>query len=391
LARSCRTVPGIEAVPHAALCLFEEMGMTHILGEAGALLVEGFENHWRPDEPVLRPGYWIHVDRTKLAEAAVREAARRGAVLKRCRSLPRLVLSDDSVSLVHEGAQLFFNAAIDATGRSAVWSRPILRQGRQVADLFASTAERGGDSRGKVIRFPGHWAYRLGLGRWATAAIVGTDRSRKDVLDATTQSVLGLQSEYSYVGRRPAFPQWCEEPIYRRRVAIGDAAIAHDPISGLGIRFALTSAMAAAAVLNTWRIPRSEANATQYYRQFIAQCLQRHLRFLEELADDSVAPKQISALLPEWLSFSSKTVQAQTQVRGCVLGDEVVTLGDGTFARWIADIDLLAIRDLAAKPVRTSELLQELTRGCNGLSQVTAVLDWCVRHQVLTDCDVQVR
>jgi flavin-dependent dehydrogenase len=60
----------------------------------------------------------------------------------------------------------------------------------------------------------------------------------------------------------------------------------------LGIRFALSSALAAASVLNTWRDPRLETGATEYYRHFMAQCLQRHLRFLQELTDDSEMPKQ---------------------------------------------------------------------------------------------------
>jgi hypothetical protein len=388
LAAPCRTLPGIEAIPQTAICLFHELGITRILEEAGSSLVEGFENRWRPDEPVLRAGQWVHVDRTRLADAAIREAVRQGAVLGKCRSLPGLAFSENGLSLVHEGEQLFFNAAIDATGRSAVWSRPIHHHGRHVADIFASTTERRRDSRARVIRFSDHWAYRLGLGSDATVALVGTGRSRRK-LDSTNRSALELQSEYSYVGRRPAFPQWCEEPIHRRRIAIGDAALAHDPISGLGIRFALSSALAAASVLNTWRDPRLETGATEYYRHFMAQCLQRHLRFLQELTDDSEMPKQIGPSAPEWLRFSSKTIRSQTQVEGCVLADEVVVLADGTFARWVGDIDLLHIRELAAKPVRASELLQELTRGGNGLPHASAVLAWCVRHEVLTDCDAK--
>jgi hypothetical protein len=389
LATSSRTLPGIEAIPQPALCVFQELGITHILAEAGASLVEGFENHWRPNDPVLRAGHRLHVDRTRLAEAAVREALRRGAILKICHSLPSLAFSKDSVSLVHEGEQLSFHAAIDATGRSAVWSRPVRHQGRQVADIFASASNESGDGRGKVMRFPDYWAYRLGVDGRTTVAIIGTDRSRRNVLNATVRSALELESKYLYVGRRPAFPQWCEQPIHGRCVAIGDAVIAHDPISGVGIRFALSSALAAAAVLNTWKNQQSEAEGTQYYRQFIAQCLQRHLRFLRELAEDPVVREPEAPSIPEWLTFSSKTTQSQIQRGGRVLADEVVVLGDGTFVRWVGEIDLLDIRKLATKPVRSLELLRTLTGGQRRASQVTAVLDWCLRHEVLAECGLQ--
>jgi flavin-dependent dehydrogenase len=381
-----RMLPGIEAIPDTALCLFQELRITHVLEEAGASLVDGFENHWHPQKPVLRAGRWAHVDRARLADAAIKEAVRRGTVIRNCASLPVLTFSEDGVSLVHETDRLFFCAAIDATGRSAVWSRPIRHYCRSVADIFASKTETRTDSRAKVIRFSDHWAYRLGLGSESTVALISADRSRRK-LDPTTRLSLELRSEFSYVGRRPAFPQWCDQPIYRRRVAIGDAALAHDPISGLGIRFALSSALAAASVLNTWRDARLEDGATEYYRQFIAQCRQRHLRFLQELTDGDGGSKQIGSSLPDSLNFSAKTMQGHIQVAGCVLPDEVVALADGTFVRWIGGIDLLDIRKLAARPVRTTKLLQELTRGANAPSHASSVLAWCVQHGILQACN----
>jgi 2-polyprenyl-6-methoxyphenol hydroxylase-like FAD-dependent oxidoreductase len=381
-----RSLAGIEAIPHSALCIFDELGMRHVLAEAGASFVEGFENHWFAETPVVREGYWIHVERTRLAELAIKEAVRQGAVLERCRSIPRLALFPRSVSLVHDGKKYEFQAAIDGTGRSAVWSRPIQHLGRQVADIYMSAAEECSGERAKLVRFPDLWAYRLGLGRNTSATIIGTSHVRQ-VLSAATTRALGLQSSYRYLGRRPSFPQWSKEPVQGRRVAIGDAALAHDPISGLGIRFALTTAIAAAAVLNSWRDSQFEIT-TRYYRSLIGQSLQRHLQFLYRFRGHSEQLKRKLTLprFPESVRFSAKVVQAQTQREGYIRDNQVVRLSDGTFARWIGGLDLLEIHKLALTPVRTSELLQKLACTSNGLSHTAMLLDWCLQHKVLSDC-----
>src|SRR5437899_5503017 len=125
LATRNEILPGAEAIPELALPLFAELGLDHILREARGVMVEGFENHWNADDPMLRGGRWMHVERSLLAKGAIREAVKRGAVLRLCRSLPKLCSRRHSVGVTHEGVR--FGAAIDATGRSAVWSRPIHR------------------------------------------------------------------------------------------------------------------------------------------------------------------------------------------------------------------------------------------------------------------------
>jgi hypothetical protein len=61
LARTCRVVPGVEAIPEAALPLFTALGAGHILQDAGATRAEAFENHWDSEQPNVRSGHWIHV------------------------------------------------------------------------------------------------------------------------------------------------------------------------------------------------------------------------------------------------------------------------------------------------------------------------------------------
>jgi flavin-dependent dehydrogenase len=385
LCTSNRPLSGIEAVPDVAVPLFAELGMGRVLYEAQAMAVEGFENHWRGKERVVRPGCWIHVDRARLAEAAMREATRRGATLETCRSLPTLLYGHDGVSMVLEGTQLRFDAAIDATGRSAVWSRPVRRYGRQVADLYTLSAQ---DSpRGRLVRLPEGWAYRIGLNQATTVAIVaavGRGRGRSP-LDVHDRHVLGLNSSgWEYAGRRPAFPQWSATPAQGRRLAVGDAALAFDPVAGQGIRFALSSAFAAAAVINTWRNSSCECvSAERFYTNFVIQSRQRHLQFVEELWRTEFSRKPRPASLPEVVVFSGWTITVEIQIGSRIVTDEAVQLADGGHVRWVGGVDLLRVRDLAREPVRSIELKKRLASENLGPEQATALLAWCAREGVI--------
>jgi flavin-dependent dehydrogenase len=163
-------LPGAEAIPEAALPLLAELGLEHALRKAHGVMVEGFENHWNTAEPIIRAGRWMHVERCLLAKEAIREAAKRGSTFCLCRSLPKLLNQRDSVGIVSDGVERNFAAAIDATGRSAVWSRPIHRSGNQLADVFSFP--RGLSPRARVARSSDGWAYRIGLEQSTTVAIL---------------------------------------------------------------------------------------------------------------------------------------------------------------------------------------------------------------------------
>jgi hypothetical protein len=378
-----RPLSGIEALPDVALPLFAELGMGRVLHEAQATAVEGFENHWRGEALVVRPGCWIHVERARLAEAAIREAVRRGATVETCRSLPTLFCEPDGVRVVLEGAQLRFDAALDATGRSAVWSRPVRHCGRQVADLYTLSAQ---DSpRGRVVRLPEGWAYRIGLNLATTVGMVAAVGRGRSPLDAHGRLVLGLNSSgWKYAGRRPAFPQWSETPAQGRRLAVGDAALACDPVAGHGIRFALSSAFAAAAVVNTWRNSSCESNsAERFYNNFVIQSRQRHLQFVEQLWRTEFSHRPQPASLPEVVVFSGWTIPVEVQIGSRILTDEAVRLADGGHVRWVGGVDLLRVRDLARKPVRSIELKERLASENLGPEQATALLAWCAREGVI--------
>jgi flavin-dependent dehydrogenase len=383
LATQSRILSGVEAIPESVVPLFEELGMRHILRQSNGLVTEGFENHWRSGDPALRPGRWIHVERARLAAAAVRHAVDCGAVLRLCESIPKLAGSGP-ICVNHGGMRLSFEAAIDATGRSAVWSRPIRRRGGQVADIFMSSPQAS--PRGRVVRLSQGWAYRIGSKNSATVAMLGERSARRRVPDVSTRKALGLISEQiGYIGRRPAFPQWSENPIQGRRIAIGDAALAYDPLAGQGIRFALSSAFGASTVINTWRHSPGDATAAErFYLDSVTQSRSRHLRFLDELHSAGTGGERASLLVPEVVIFSGKTLPVDLHVNSRIVSGLAVILADGTPVRWVGGLDLLRIRDLTRKPVRSADLLRQLVSANLTSLQAAALLHWCVRHELVS-------
>ena len=383
LATGGHILPGIEAIPEAALPLIIELGLEPVLRKVNSVMVEGFENHWTVDEPELRPGKWIHVERSLLAKAAIVEAVHHGAVLRLCRSLPKLSSRPNSVHIALDGVRLHFEAAIDATGRSAVWSRPVRRRGRQLADIFNSPRDLS--LRGRVAQLENGWAYRIGVEGSTTVAILTPQRGSR-AADAEAQEALGIaRGEFEHIGRRPAFPQWSENPVQQRRLAIGDAALAYDPLAGQGIRFALSSAMTAAAVVNTWRnSPRGRERAAHFYYDYVDQSRRRHLEFISQLRAPKTSAAVATDLLQGVVVFSGQTKITELQVESGIVTGEAVVLPGGAAVRWVGGLDLLRLRDLARGPVRPSEIAERLASPACSPSHISAVLHWCVRHGLIS-------
>ena len=285
-------LPGAEAIPESGIRLLAKLGLESAVQAAGGVLVNGFESKWSTGEQPRRPAQFLHVERSRLAAALLRLAIHRGARLIECAALPKL--SNDGGACSIRGYTAL--AAIDATGRSAAWSRPVRRAGRQVADLYR-VAQPGPVRQGKVIQVNGGWAYAIGAAGQVTAALLTRRGAPRLRLTLEIAEKLELPfDDFQFLGRRPAFAQWAEEPVAGRRIAIGDAALAHDPISGQGVAFALSSALGAAEVINGWRVSmEAGAAGVRSYRSFVDQALQRHLTLLAILHDSpaSVAADQV--------------------------------------------------------------------------------------------------
>jgi hypothetical protein len=382
LATTCEILPGIEAVPESVLPLFRELGAEHVLEKAGATLVNGFDNYWDAEAPLRRAGQWIHVDRQRLATATFGEAKKRGTVLLKCPSLPRLHQEPNGTLVRCEGMPFAFASAIDATGRSAVWSRPIRRRGNQIADMY-SAASGTGHVPARVLRHMDSWAYRIGTPDRTTFAIVSAHGRKRTAPSLSLQQALGLPSDGCvFAGRRPAFPQWCDLPVEGRRLAVGDAALAHDPIAGQGIRFAISSAFAASSVINTWRTSPSESGAAErFYHRFVDRCRLSHLQFVDQMREHPTQSRREK--LPKVVVFSASTVTSELQLDSTIETSQAILLPDGGHVRWVGGLDLLRLRDLLPHPILATELASRLVPAFCDATQFPALFHWCLRHQVL--------
>jgi 2-polyprenyl-6-methoxyphenol hydroxylase-like FAD-dependent oxidoreductase len=379
----CTSTPiqaGIEAIPEVAVPLFAELGMLQVLSSARATIVEGFENDW-DDREIVRSGLWFHVDRRRLAEAAMREAVRQGATLRTAPSLPKLTQANKALVADLDGRERQFDAVIDATGRSAVWSRPTRRHGMQVADLYSLAVQES--TRGRIGRAGQGWAYRIGLDDETTVAIMSSGKRRRKPTAGVFRTLGLVETNCVYRGRRPAFPQWAEQPVEGRRLSVGDAALAYDPIAGQGIRFALSSALAVATVVNTWRYtPTKTEAANRFYLDFIARARQRHLQFVDAARMGTPAEPFLQAV-PDFVVFRGETGAAELQIGSRIVRGTAVRLHDGSWVRWVGGVDLLRLRDLAHTPVRSSDLARKLASSGIDVDKASTIMAWCAREGLL--------
>ena len=385
LARTCRVWTGVEAIPASAMPLFKELHAESILEEAGATLVQGFENYWDPGQPRMRSGDWIHVERDRLAAVAIREALRRGASFRVVQTLPVVHHESKCVRICLDGTPLRFDAAIDATGRAAIWSRPIRRRGNEVADLYDIVPGQT-SATAKILRVPAGWAYSIGSSSHTSVAILSSESRRRQLPDSLMETTFGIsESSAHYCGRRPAFTQWSDDPINGRKIAVGDAALAYNPLAGQGIRFALSSAITASSVVNTRQTAPSRATAAErFYRSFVARSRDDHFRFVDHLQTHPSPPSIEKAMpVPEAVTFSDQIVAAEMQMNGEIRTDLAFRLPDGESARWVGGTDLLELRNSLPATIRSADLIARLTTATGDLSRARALLEWCLRRQVL--------
>jgi hypothetical protein len=367
---------GIESIPEGAFPLVAELGLEPVLAEAGGELIETFENGWAQNPPVARQGKWLHVQRTLLAETIMREAVRRGAQVLSMRRLP-----DPGA---FEGQYL---AAIDGTGRSAAWSRPVGRHGNQVADLYE--VPNIPNSPARIVKLASGWGYRLGAGATATVGLM-SPLARESQRTDTAAASLGIDAGAArYLGRRPAFPQWCDKPVDGRRIALGDAAFAFDPIAGMGIRFALASAFAVTPLVRAWSDNSPDADvhmAVRFYERFVSQARVRHLDFLA--LSPAQPPPQRPISFPHTVIFNAPRTRAELNMGSRVVVDEAISVpgapgSEQAIVRWVGGVDLLRVEELARTAVPTRVLIHQLASGTFGHRRVASVVGWCLRTKVL--------
>jgi hypothetical protein len=229
---------------------------------------------------------------------------------------------------------------LDATGRTALHTA-VVRTEPAVAYLFEAMptdelAERH-DAFG--------WGYRLGDARGSTVGVIVT-KPYADVnaARAWAERTFGIAvSADARPVRRAAHAQRCTTAINGNRIAVGDAAIAQDPLTGAGQRFALASALAAVATIRTSvEAPMREEIAHLFYADMIARSARRRPR------DASLETAQVADLSQIYV-FAGRVERGGILRDDLVVEDDVVEW-DGVRARWSAGVDLLWLAEAAAVP-----------------------------------------
>jgi hypothetical protein len=376
-----RDLDGVEILPAAMADQLALLGLGDVLTRAGASLAEGVDVRWGHDDDGLHRYRTLHVDRLALRREALSVAAARGAEIRSVARLPaRPAACDGSVDCAGER----FFAALDATGRRAVWVRPLLRLGRTYADIFA-VATLAFSHVARVSRLADGWAYAAGSGVEATLGIISDEPRRATSLPDEIWRALSVPgpSPFRRLGRRPAFPQYALAPVRGRLLAIGDAAFAHNPIAGRGLSFALGSAFAAATTIASWRSrPGDFAVAAKFYEDYVVVERRRHLIFLASLGSDRTPPDR-SFDPDRTFSWCAPVAVAPLAFPEGIRREPVVVLQDGGLVRWLGNFDLLALRNICSVPLRPEALIARLCALGLGNQEATVLLSWAVKHGVL--------
>jgi flavin-dependent dehydrogenase len=383
-----------EAIPAAALPLLEALGLGDLVRQIG-VPINGLETWLDGQNSFHRDDLFLLIDRAEFAKRMLDAAILRGAATEVIGRLPGLTHRDERrVCLAGAGRVQEFEAAIDATGRAALWSRPLNRRPTRLAHVFQSPP-MSSPAGLKLVQYESGWAYRIGLQKYMTSVLISC-RTRSPELRESLARTFGTSSGVStLIGRRLASVQWAACPIQHRTIAVGDAALAQDPISGQGIRFALASALAAASVIRTWCGSSSNEDlASNFYSEFVATELSRHLSFVDSFYEASsqllnggtnisTEPKELHVSPHDKVYFSGRVEIAPLHVGGIIASGQVIRLGDGGSVRWLSGFDLLRLRTLT-EPAATVACLRELLDR-EGLEQrrAAAIIDWCIKNEIL--------
>jgi flavin-dependent dehydrogenase len=244
--------------------LLDYLGLSKSFLEAKQIAAGGTLSAWGSDSLQDRSyifsgrGMGWHVDRSWLDDWLLTQACKEGAD---CVMVPvplRSIHRDDSHW--HFG-EFTCKVLLDASGRSALLPRqhqlPI-RDDRLIAEIRWFTHPRSeNSSEGALIESVSDgWWYSAFLPAGIGVAMFMTD---SDILRASewhsrltrAPYTADRLSDWCFVGetaKRPANSQFSPVMFGDSWVAVGDAAVAFDPISAMGIGFAMKSAMEAARV-----------------------------------------------------------------------------------------------------------------------------------------------
>ena len=235
-----------------------------------------------------------HVTQRAGFDAALRRDAAEAGV--RCLPVRRLALDGAAaVRIVTEqgdALRLDGRVLVEARGRAAPCPRSRQTRGPETTALVRRLDGLGGQRFTAVEGFAEGWAWLVSGGAEAYLQIFvdsadGLPKRRElTALFDRHAAGLGLIGELMG-GARPAGPvmtrgadaRLADELFGARRLRVGDAAAAVDPLSGHGVFEALGSALAASAALHTLLArPGSAALARRFYLECTRHAFQRYCR-----------------------------------------------------------------------------------------------------------------
>jgi hypothetical protein len=404
-------LPGAELIPIRTVELFSRIGLDLALQCAEMREISEFRTTFASGSSFVKQGTFFSLDRLKLASTALAECVRKGVQVLHYAHIRGLQTSAKTASVRLFGEDHTFFSAVDATGRSAVWSHPIRRFGTTVATLF-EVVPPASRMESQIFADGNGWSYRIDCPKSTFIGVLPIPRSSVKKLETNIALRHGVRVQNAkYLCRRAAYVQKTIAPIVGHRMAIGDAALAHNPISGRGISFAVASANAAAAVTNTFLVtPNNSDLAREYYRQFVEREADHHLQSLKafqqpdaseanksfnsmpefdgsvEICDRSVPgrfPSQYGINPECYLRFSATIQTSGIQCADLIVPDEVVELRDGSLVKWLGSFDLSSLRQLRNRPVTIRDFGLMLSSRFPP-RQVEALLAWCLRKGVLS-------
>lgn len=288
-------VPAVgETLSPGVLPLLNYIGLRDEFLGLGHLPSGGTTSVWGSEHPVERNylftgrGQGWHLDRSRFDEWLLSNAEKAGACCIRARAV-RAIREEDLWRIELEGSdELVADVIVEATGRSRGLLRDygsvMRRDDALVAEArwFSHGREEASSEGALVESIPDGWWYSASLpgGRGVAMFMTDSDIRRQntweDRLAAATSTTARLKS-WDRVGPivvRPANSQCSSNVAGDGWVAAGDTAAAFDPISALGIGFALRSGMEAARVAvaslenETTAAPAYSASVARIYEDY---------------------------------------------------------------------------------------------------------------------------
>jgi len=346
----------LEAAPVAILRLFDAVGLSHVAAEVSRP-VRGFGG-----------GDFLIYSRAALVAALRRSAAAVGVAFVPKRNFVPGVPSIDF--------------RIDASGRTAAWSRPLQRFNIGVADVFRAPTRRPG---AQFIDAGDHWAYLLDDGQTRTIGVVGPRRARSKCLPPNWAEAFAMPpAEASLTARCLASAQWTTRPVDGRRLSVGDAAFAHEPLAGQGIRFALACALAATATVRTLLERPEQADAARtYYADLVAAERDHHLSYLRGDVFDAPATNP-GAYGHDLIRFVGEWKSTPMVVAGFIEAHPALHLPDGRTTRWVGGVDTKILADVADRATTVAMAQRRLQDRGLSSAAARALISWGIAQGVLS-------